>query len=313
MTTTAHEDQFTVHPDDMTADNKQISRELLAKIVTEVFDDCCEDTDVIEEIYAVIMREQCEAGEPVALGRDGLTDLIAEHLSGTYHCTRVWSAWGVGTMSQDDFEDVGESDTPAEIADAIIARYAAPQASAEAADESRCANCGKPASQSEECISECPEEGEWFCSDRCYEQHGILDCPHETHIGYRHPAESARLIAAEEALKSVPGAESSQGIPGSVDANDREAWHADMIAAGATHLGGDFWEWEQENFAYALWKVAIERQQRGGDALHSLVAEKFASGNSIPVERITVTRQEYEVAIAQQREGEGEGDEHGNG
>lgn len=53
--------------------------------------------------------------------REKLIDLISEHLSGTYHCTRVWAAWGVGTMSQDDFEDVGESDTPAELADAILA------------------------------------------------------------------------------------------------------------------------------------------------------------------------------------------------
>ena len=53
--------------------------------------------------------------------REKLIDLIAEHLSGTYHCTRVWEAWNVGTMSQDDFEDVGESDTPAELADAILA------------------------------------------------------------------------------------------------------------------------------------------------------------------------------------------------
>lgn len=53
--------------------------------------------------------------------REKLIELIAGHLSGTYHCLRVWEAWHVGTMSQDDFEDVGESDTPAELADAILA------------------------------------------------------------------------------------------------------------------------------------------------------------------------------------------------
>jgi hypothetical protein len=57
----------------------------------------------------------------IELDRERLIDLIAEHLSGTYHCTRVWSAWQVGTMSENDFEDVGESDTPSEIADAILA------------------------------------------------------------------------------------------------------------------------------------------------------------------------------------------------
>lgn len=57
--------------------------------------------------------------------RAELIDLIAHHLHGTYHCTRVWHAWGIGTMSQDDFEDVCRSDTPAELADAILASRAA--------------------------------------------------------------------------------------------------------------------------------------------------------------------------------------------
>lgn len=56
--------------------------------------------------------------------REKLIELIAGHLSGTYHCLRVWEAWHVGTMSQDDFEDVGESDTPAELAEAILAALA---------------------------------------------------------------------------------------------------------------------------------------------------------------------------------------------
>ena len=33
--------------------------------------------------------------------------------------------------------------------------------------------------------------------------------------------------------------------------------------------------------------------------LHKLVAEKFTSGNEIEVERITITREEYEAALAQ--------------
>ena len=53
--------------------------------------------------------------------REKLIDMIAEHLSGTYRCLRVWEAWNFGTMSQDDFDDVGESDTPTELADAILA------------------------------------------------------------------------------------------------------------------------------------------------------------------------------------------------
>lgn len=37
-------------------------------------------------------------------------DALAEALGDTYDCTRVWSAWGVGTMSQDDFVPVTEDD-----------------------------------------------------------------------------------------------------------------------------------------------------------------------------------------------------------
>ncbi|MBN3848666.1 hypothetical protein G3N58_17815 [Paraburkholderia sp. Ac-20342] len=35
---------------------------------------------------------------------------LAETLGNAYDCTRVWSAWGVGTMSQDDFVPVAEDD-----------------------------------------------------------------------------------------------------------------------------------------------------------------------------------------------------------
>ncbi|MBF5006890.1 hypothetical protein [Diaphorobacter caeni] len=62
------------------------------------------------------------------IDKEALTTLIAEHLEGTYHCNRVWDAWNVGTMSEEDFEPVGESDTPGEIADAIIAKLDAGRA-----------------------------------------------------------------------------------------------------------------------------------------------------------------------------------------
>jgi hypothetical protein len=53
--------------------------------------------------------------------RQTLIDVIAQGLSGTWHCLRVWNAWSFGTMSQDDFVPVDESDTPAELADAVLA------------------------------------------------------------------------------------------------------------------------------------------------------------------------------------------------
>lgn len=69
--------------------------------------------------------------------------------------------------------------------------------------ESRCGNCGTPASKAEGHITEYDEGGDWFCSEQCYDQHAELGCPHEHHNGYRHPAEAARLIEAEEALRSL--------------------------------------------------------------------------------------------------------------
>lgn len=56
---------------------------------------------------------------------EALEDAIRSGLSCTYHCTRVWSAWSVGTMSEDDFEPVDESDTPREIAECVWAIFQA--------------------------------------------------------------------------------------------------------------------------------------------------------------------------------------------
>lgn len=59
---------------------------------------------------------------PVLPEREVMRDLIAEVIGGdTYDCTRVWSAWGVGTMSEDDFVPVIEQEERLyELADACI-------------------------------------------------------------------------------------------------------------------------------------------------------------------------------------------------
>ena len=53
--------------------------------------------------------------------REAAMDAVAEALGDAYDCTRVWSAWSYGTMSQDDFclvaEDAGRL---GEIVDAVI-------------------------------------------------------------------------------------------------------------------------------------------------------------------------------------------------
>lgn len=54
--------------------------------------------------------------------REAMRDLIAEVVGGdTYDCTRVWSAWGVGTMSEDDFVPLVEQEERLyELADACL-------------------------------------------------------------------------------------------------------------------------------------------------------------------------------------------------
>lgn len=53
--------------------------------------------------------------------REAVCSAVAEALGSAYDCTRVWSAWGYGTMGPDDFCLVAEDDARvAEIADAAI-------------------------------------------------------------------------------------------------------------------------------------------------------------------------------------------------
>lgn len=76
------------------------------------------------------MRQRCAdalaAAQPSAKAltdeqRNKVRDAIAETLGGAYDCLRVWSAWGVGTMSQDDFALLVEDESRlAEITDAAI-------------------------------------------------------------------------------------------------------------------------------------------------------------------------------------------------
>ncbi len=42
--------------------------------------------------------------------REKARELIAQTLKGNYSCGRVWEAWQVGTMTQDDFTPLEEDD-----------------------------------------------------------------------------------------------------------------------------------------------------------------------------------------------------------
>lgn len=48
--------------------------------------------------------------------RERVAEIVRSHLTAVYHCTRVWSAWNVGTMGQDDFEPADESSLSEDIA-----------------------------------------------------------------------------------------------------------------------------------------------------------------------------------------------------
>ena len=57
--------------------------------------------------------------------KECVMDALAESLGEAYDCTRVWSAWSYGTMTQDDFSLVGEdAERLGELADAAISAMA---------------------------------------------------------------------------------------------------------------------------------------------------------------------------------------------
>ncbi|WP_167368590.1 hypothetical protein [Paraburkholderia tuberum] len=70
--------------------------------------------------------------------RQTVRDAVAAALGDAYDCLRVWEAWGIGTMSQDDFQLVTDDESRiAEIADAAIdallaEQSATPQATSKA-------------------------------------------------------------------------------------------------------------------------------------------------------------------------------------
>jgi len=58
---------------------------------------------------------------PAARIEPTLIDLIEKHLAGSYYCGRVWSAWQMGTMTEDDFTAISQTDIPGELAAEIVA------------------------------------------------------------------------------------------------------------------------------------------------------------------------------------------------
>lgn len=57
---------------------------------------------------AISILRRVEAGELIEASK--VRQFLESQLSDAYYCTRVWEAWGVGTMSEDDFEPVDVGD-----------------------------------------------------------------------------------------------------------------------------------------------------------------------------------------------------------
>lgn len=49
-------------------------------------------------------------GSEKLISVDKVRRFLESQLSDAYYCTRVWEAWGVGTMGEDDFEPVDVED-----------------------------------------------------------------------------------------------------------------------------------------------------------------------------------------------------------
>lgn len=59
---------------------------------------------------ALAMASKQEAPQPAPEIRTLLRDSLASGLIGIYYCGRVWEAWDVGTMTQEDFTEAAEVD-----------------------------------------------------------------------------------------------------------------------------------------------------------------------------------------------------------
>lgn len=79
----------------------------------------------LDKYFANVVAERNAAPSvaPEPPTREALAEIVRSHLTSTYHCTRVWEAWHVGTMTEDDFEPASESDMAEDIADAILAAH----------------------------------------------------------------------------------------------------------------------------------------------------------------------------------------------
>jgi len=74
--------------------------------------------------------------------RAAVREAIAAALTGVYYCGRVWSAWGVGTMHENDFTPADQVDEVLDgLTDAAMAAMAPPVADVQGAEKVTCGEC----------------------------------------------------------------------------------------------------------------------------------------------------------------------------
>lgn len=103
------------------------ARATIQRMTASAYDDA-EKVDRLEEALASL---------PVAgavLDEAALRESVAEGISSLYGCGRVWNAWNVGTMTQDDFYGAGECDECIDQVMDAIRPYLAAQPAAAAPD-----------------------------------------------------------------------------------------------------------------------------------------------------------------------------------
>ena len=99
----------------------------------------CVDSDwpEYETVWKMIEARVDGKASPASVpeGREAVIEAVAESLGDAYDCTRVWSAWGYRTMSEDDFSRVAEDRSRLEeIADAALAASPTPPVSEDRKD-----------------------------------------------------------------------------------------------------------------------------------------------------------------------------------
>ena len=81
---------------------------------------------IADEYAAMLAADPSLEAQPAGeVDREKLIDALAQSLTGSYDCMRVWSAWGVGTMGEEDFNPISDDrHRLEEIADELITAMA---------------------------------------------------------------------------------------------------------------------------------------------------------------------------------------------